>query len=85
MNADVMSRDWAHLKLQIKEWWNRLTEQDLGLIAGDHDALIATLQHRYGWAKRDAEHEVSRRFREISEASRAREPGLSGPGAIDGR
>jgi len=67
VNTDVMSRDWAQLRGHLRVWWDRLTEQDLGLIAGNRDALIATLQHKYGWAKRDAENEVSRRFREIRE------------------
>ena len=74
MTRDLMETNWAQLRVLIREWWDKLSEQDLGLIAGDRDALIATLQTRYGWAKRDAENEVSKRFREIPQRSRPGEP-----------
>ena len=74
MTRDLMEANWAHLRVHVREWWDKLTEQDLGLIAGNRDALIATLQARYGWAKRDAENEVSKRLREITQRLRPGEP-----------
>jgi uncharacterized protein YjbJ (UPF0337 family) len=69
MTRDLMETNWAQLRVHVREWWDKLTDQDLALIAGRRDALIATLQERYGWTKRDAENEVSRRFREITQAA----------------
>jgi uncharacterized protein YjbJ (UPF0337 family) len=73
VNTDVMEGKWKQMRGQVKEWWGKLTEDDLDVIAGKRDKLIGTLQERYGWAKRDAENEVSRRLREFDEPTRTRE------------
>ena len=78
MNADVMEGKWKQLRGQVKEWWGELTDQDLDVIAGKRDKLVGKLQEKYGWAKRDAEDEVSRRFREIEEGPRSPEPAGTG-------
>jgi uncharacterized protein YjbJ (UPF0337 family) len=54
---------------QMKEWWGELTDDDFDMIAGKRDQLVGKLQEKYGWAKRDAEDEVARRFREIDAAA----------------
>ena len=68
MNTDVMQGQWKQLRGQVKEWWGKLTDDDLDVIAGKSDKLVGTLQERYGWAKRDAEDEVARRLREYESA-----------------
>ena len=65
MNTDVMEGKWKQMRGQVKEWWGKLTEDDLDVIAGKRDQLVGKLQERYGWAKRDAEDEIARRFREV--------------------
>jgi uncharacterized protein YjbJ (UPF0337 family) len=62
MNTDVMEGKWKQMRGQMKEWWGKLTDDDFDTIAGKKDKLVGKLQERYGWAKRDAEEEVSRRF-----------------------
>ena len=59
---------------QMKEWWGKLTDDAFDVIAGKRDKLIGKLQERYGWAKRDAENEVSRHFRELGDEPRPHEP-----------
>lgn len=54
---------------QMKEWWGELIDDDFDMIAGKRDQLVGKLQEKYGWAKRDAEDEVARRFREIDAAA----------------
>lgn len=76
MNRDILEGKWKQMRGQMKEWWGKLTDQDLDVIDGKRDKLIGALQERYGWAKRDAENEVSRRLREIQEQARARETDL---------
>lgn len=73
MNTDVLEGKWKQMQGQMKEWWGKLTDQDLDVIAGQRDKLIGALQEKYGWARRDAENEVSRRLREIDEQARPRE------------
>ena len=73
MNSDVMEGKWMQMRGQVKEWWGKLTDQDLDVIAGRWDKLVGTLQERYGWAKAEAEDEVSKRFRELDEPTRSSE------------
>jgi uncharacterized protein YjbJ (UPF0337 family) len=70
MNTDVMEGKWKQLRGQVKEWWGKLTDDDLDRIAGKRDQLVGTLQEKYGWARQAAEDEVSRRFRDIDEQAR---------------
>jgi uncharacterized protein YjbJ (UPF0337 family) len=76
VNTDILEGTWKQMRGQMKEWWGKLTDQDLDVIAGKRDKLIGALQERYGWAKRDAENEVLRRLREIDEQTRPREADL---------
>jgi len=69
MNADVMEGKWKQMRGQIKEWWGKLTDDDFDVIAGKRDKLIGKLQERYGWAKHEAEDEVSRRLRQFEDTS----------------
>ena len=70
MNADIMEGKWKQMRGQMTEWWGKLTADDFDVIAGKRDQLVGKLQEKYGWAKRDAEDEVARRFREFDEATR---------------
>lgn len=49
---------------QVREWWGKLTDDDLDTIAGKRDKLVRTLQEKYGWAKERAEQEIARRVGE---------------------
>jgi uncharacterized protein YjbJ (UPF0337 family) len=69
-----MEGKWKQMRGQVKEWWGKLTDDDLDVIAGKKDQLVGRLQEKYGWAKRDAEDEVARRFREIDAATRPSPP-----------
>jgi uncharacterized protein YjbJ (UPF0337 family) len=77
VNTDILEGKWKQMRGQMKEWWGKLTDQDLDVIAGKRDKLIGALQEKYGWAKRDAENEVSRRLREMDEESRLGQPDLN--------
>jgi uncharacterized protein YjbJ (UPF0337 family) len=69
MNTDVLEGKWKQMRGQMKEWWGKLTDDDFDVIAGKRDQLIGKLQERYGWAKNDAENEVTRRLREYDQAA----------------
>lgn len=62
MNRDVFAGKWKQVRGQAKEWWGKLTDDDLERVEGQYDKLVGTLQERYGWAKKQAEDEISRRF-----------------------
>jgi uncharacterized protein YjbJ (UPF0337 family) len=50
------------VKGEVKQWWGKLTDDDVNQIDGNVDKLVGRLQERYGYAKEDAEKEVNRRL-----------------------
>jgi len=70
MNADIFEGKWKQIRGHVKEWWGKLTDDDLDRIAGKRDKLVGLLQEKYGWAKQNAEDELTRRLREVEELER---------------
>ena len=58
MNWDIFEGKWEQIKGKLKSKWAKLTDDDWNLIAGKKDALIGTLQERYGYKKDQAEKEA---------------------------
>jgi uncharacterized protein YjbJ (UPF0337 family) len=71
MNADILEGKWKQIRGRAKEWWGRLTDDELDKINGKKVALVGLLQVRYGYAKQAAEKEVDRRLKEYTEASKS--------------
>ena len=72
MNSDVFGGKWKQMRGQVKEWWGKLTDDDLDVIDGKKDKLAGKLQERYGWARDKAEEEISQRFGPAEPAERIR-------------
>ena len=47
------------MKGKAKEQWGKLTGDDMTVIEGKRDQLVGKIQERYGYAKDQAEKEVS--------------------------
>lgn len=62
MNQDVFEGKWKEMKGQVREWWGKLTDDDLEKAAGKADQLIGLLQQKYGYTKEQAEVEFNRRI-----------------------
>ncbi|HEV8457202.1 MAG TPA: CsbD family protein [Methylomirabilota bacterium] len=62
MNSDVFAGRWKQVRGQAKEWWGKLTDDDLERVEGQFDRLVGMLQERYGWARKQAEEVITRRF-----------------------
>lgn len=59
MNKDIFKGNWNIAKGKLKEKWGKLTDDDLTLINGKREQLLGVLQKRYGYAKEQAERELS--------------------------
>lgn len=59
MNKDELSGNWKQFKGKAKEKWGKLTDDDMTVIEGKRDQLVGKIQERYGYAKDQAEKEVS--------------------------
>ena len=59
MNKDEIGGNWKQLKGKAKEQWGKLTDDDMTVIEGKRDQLVGKIQERSGYAKDQAEKEVS--------------------------
>lgn len=49
---------------KVREWWGKLTDDDLDKVAGKSEKLIGLLQEKYGYTRERAEQEFNRRMSE---------------------
>jgi len=65
MTNDVLEGKWKQLRGQAKEWWGKLTDDDLDRVAGKSEQLIGLLQEKYGYTRQQAEKEFNRRLNDL--------------------
>jgi uncharacterized protein YjbJ (UPF0337 family) len=58
MSPETFTQQWAQIRQRLRGWWDRLTEQDLEQIAGQHDRLVRVIQERYQYLRERAQAEV---------------------------
>jgi uncharacterized protein YjbJ (UPF0337 family) len=66
MNDDVLKGQWKQLRGEVRQRWNKLTDDDLDVVDGKFEELEGRLQERYGWEKERTRQELAtwRRERE---------------------
>lgn len=62
MNQDIFEGKWKEMRGQVKEWWGKLTDDDLERVGGKADQLVGILQQKYGYTKEQAEKELNERL-----------------------
>jgi uncharacterized protein YjbJ (UPF0337 family) len=65
LNKDVLEGKWKQMRGQAKEWWGKLTDDDLDRVEGKSEQLIGLLQEKYGYTRERAEEEFNRRLQEL--------------------
>lgn len=55
MNSDEFQGKWKQMKGSVRQQFGKLTDNDIEMIAGQHDKFIGKLQERYGYAREEAE------------------------------
>src|SRR4029434_6623508 len=70
MNQDILTGKWKQMRGQVKQWWGKLTDDDLDRVDGAMDKLAGALQERYGWERDQAEREMKTRFDRYDEEMR---------------
>ena len=66
VNQDILAGKWRQARGMLKQWWGKLTDDDLERISGQADVLIGKVQERYGYTKEQAEKEVARFMEQLS-------------------
>jgi len=69
MNDDILEGKWKQVKGNVRNWWGKLTDDDVDRIAGKSEKMIGVLQERYGWTRDRAEMELTNRLREYDTQS----------------
>jgi len=67
MNNDIFEGKWKEMRGQIKEWWGKLTDDDLEQAAGIAEQIVGLLQQKYGYTRQNGEEEFNRRMKEVKE------------------
>jgi uncharacterized protein YjbJ (UPF0337 family) len=62
MNKDIFEGKWKQMTGDMKQWWSKLTDDDIKKVEGSKDKLIGLLQEKYGYQREKAEEEVNSRF-----------------------
>ncbi len=68
---DVLVGSWNQLRVPIKGWWSKLTDDDLDSINGKYDILVSVLQKKYGYSAQQAKEQVDQRLAEFEKGHRA--------------
>ena len=58
MNKEILKGKWLQTKGDVRNWWGRLTDEDVDQIQGDTEKFIGKLQEHYGFSREQAEKEV---------------------------
>jgi uncharacterized protein YjbJ (UPF0337 family) len=69
MNDDILAGKWKQVKGNARQWWGKLTDDDIDKMTGKTEELVGKLQERYGWSRDRANDEINRRLREIDAAA----------------
>ena len=59
MNEDIFKGQWKQLRGEVRQRWNKLTDDDLDVVDGKLESLEGRLQERYGWEKERARNEIA--------------------------
>jgi uncharacterized protein YjbJ (UPF0337 family) len=65
MNWDIVEGSWKQFKGRVKEKWGKLTDDNLGAIAGKRDQLAGRIQESYGLTKDQTEAQI-KAFEEVN-------------------
>jgi uncharacterized protein YjbJ (UPF0337 family) len=69
METDTVRDQWQLIRGKAKEWWDKLTDEDLDVIDGNTDLLVSKLRERYGFSKDKAAQDVYVRIKELEQKS----------------
>ena len=68
MNEDVLNGQWKQAKGHVREWWGKVTDDDVDRINGKSEQMVGVLQERYGWTRERAQQEMDKRLGSLKTA-----------------
>ena len=67
MNKDIFQGKWKEMRGSMKEWWGKLTDDEMEQAAGNAEQIVGLLQQKYGYTREKAEEEFNRRINDVKE------------------
>jgi uncharacterized protein YjbJ (UPF0337 family) len=67
MNHNIFAEQWKQMRVRLKSWWGKLTDDDFESIEGQKNKLIGLVEEKYGYTRDQAREEVDRRFNEYGD------------------
>jgi uncharacterized protein YjbJ (UPF0337 family) len=58
MNWNQIEGNWQQYKGQVRQTWEKLTDDDIARTNGKREELVGRLQERYGYTKEMAERKI---------------------------
>ena len=65
MNDDVLAGKWKQMRGQVKEWWGKLTDDELDQAAGRSEQMVGLIQEKYGYTRERAQDEYNSRRKAV--------------------
>ncbi|GAP13593.1 uncharacterized protein conserved in bacteria [Longilinea arvoryzae] len=65
MNKDIFEGKWKEMRGQMREWWGKLTDDELEKAAGNSEQIIGLLQQKYGYTRERAVEELNKHVAEF--------------------
>ena len=59
MSKDILKGKWLQVKGDVRNWWGKMTDDDVDQIQGNIEKFIGKLQERYGYGREQAEQELN--------------------------
>jgi len=63
MNKDIVEGRWKEMRGQFKNWWGKLTDDELKQAGGNAEQIVGLLQQKYGYTREHAEEEFNQRIK----------------------
>ena len=82
MSKGEFEGKWKQIRGQARQWWSKLTDDDLDRVGGKLDSFIALLQDKYGYPRTAAEEEFTQRMAQFV-ARQRRTKNLSQAATLD--
>ncbi|MHC1783732.1 MAG: CsbD family protein [Anaerolineaceae bacterium] len=67
MNKYIIQGNWKETQGKFKEWWGKLTDDDLTQSEGNAEQIIGLIQKKYGYTRDHAEEEFNLRIKGIKD------------------
>lgn len=64
MKKDIREGTWKELRGQFKEWWGKLSDDELKQAGSNAEQIVSLLQQKYGYTREHAEEDFNQHIKD---------------------